>query len=97
MKLAETEDMWGLSCAWRLTIPEIKTAAAELCPAIDADVKRAGMVAQEPWIFVAENLPKNGKTQFNWRCCRPVAELLDYQAPFELRLMQVNVGHPGLP
>ncbi len=84
MRIVETDDMWVLSCARRLAIPQVKGAAAELCPAIDAEIERAGMTAKEPWVFIAENLPKNGKTLFEWRCCRPIAEPLDYDGPFEL-------------
>lgn len=99
MKLLETDDMWVLSCARWLTIPEVKAASAQLCPVIDADIERAGMVAQEPWIFVAENLPKNGKTPFNWRCCRPVVAPAEYKGEFDLLhlepIMVASATHQG--
>lgn len=84
MKIVETEDLWVLSQSRRLTIPQVKAAAAEICPQIDADIKRLGLTPGDPWVFVSYNLPKDGKTPFNWRCCRPILKPASYDGPFEL-------------
>jgi len=84
MQIVETEDLWVLSQSRRLTIPQVKAAAAEICPQIDAEISRLGMSAGEPWIFVSHNLPRNAKTPFDWRCCRPVCRPDFYDGPFEL-------------
>tara|TARA_R110002020_G_scaffold238194_1_gene450635 strand:+ start:1235 stop:1693 length:459 start_codon:yes stop_codon:yes gene_type:complete len=84
MKIVETEDLWVLSQSRRLTIPQVKAAAAEICPQIDAEISRLGMNAHEPWVFVSVNLPKDGKTLFDWRCCRPISKPASYGGSFEL-------------
>jgi effector-binding domain-containing protein len=84
MNIVDTQDLWVVSQSRRLTIPQVKGAATELCPQIDADLTRSGIRAQEPWIFVSYNLPKDGKTLFDWRCCRPISTPSDYDGPFEL-------------
>lgn len=84
MHIVETEDLWVLSQSRRLTIAQVRAAAAEICPQIDAEIKRSGLIAREPWIFVAHNLPRNGTTTFDWRCCRPVSRPAAYDGPFAL-------------
>lgn len=93
MKIIETEDMWVMSCARRLTIPQVKQAAGELCPQIDAEIAKAGMLPREPWVFVARNLPKDSRTLFEWRACRPVIAPADYGGPMDfLRLEPIMVA-----
>ncbi|WP_354042066.1 hypothetical protein [Devosia sp. UYZn731] len=84
MKIIETEDLWVLVRSRRLTIPQVKAAAAEMCPQIDFEIERSGMIGTGPWIFLSHNLPKDGKTLFDWRCCRPVSRPTDYEGRCEL-------------
>lgn len=93
MDIIETEDMWVLRAERRLTIPQIKAAAAELGPQIDASAQHANLTVRAPWIFIAHNLPKDGKTSFEWQICRPLVEAGDYAGPFELvRLEPIMVA-----
>ena len=55
-----------------------------MAPRIDADIKRLGLTPSDPWIFVSHNLPKDGKTLFDWHCCRPIAKPVSYDGAFEL-------------
>lgn len=84
MKIHPTEDMHVLSMARRLTIPEVASAAAELSTAIEAERARAGLAAAGPWTFLAQNLPRDGKTAFDWRICLPVAGAAAYGGPLEV-------------
>ncbi|WP_338719608.1 hypothetical protein [Devosia sp. XK-2] len=84
MKIVETEDLWVLSHHRHLSIAQVKAAAAEICPQIDAEIAAAAMTIAGPWLFVAHNLPKDGKTLFEWRCCRPVIKPDRYEGAFEL-------------
>ena len=99
MNVTETNDMWVLSARRRLSIGQVKAAGAELSPLIDAEIAKAGMTACEPWIFVAHNLPRDGKTLFDWRICRPVVAPLPYEGTFELLhlepIMVASATHRG--
>ncbi|KSV71541.1 hypothetical protein N185_04830 [Sinorhizobium sp. GW3] len=88
-----------LSIARRLTIPEVKTESAVLAPVIEAEMKRAGLTPAGPWIFVAKDLPKNAKTLFDWRICRPVTGGKPYRGELELieleSIMVASTLHQG--
>lgn len=88
MKIHPTEDMHVLSIARRLTIPEVASAAAELSSEIEAERQRAGLAAAGPWTFIAQNLPRDGKTAFDWRICLPVADADAYDGPLEVRHLE---------
>ncbi|WEX07599.1 hypothetical protein [Chelativorans sp. AA-79] len=99
MNIVETPDMWVLSALRRLTIPEVKLAAAELTPAIDAEIEKSGMGIAGPWTFISHNLPMDGRTPFDCRFCRPVAPSSAYEGPFELLhlepIMVASATHQG--
>lgn len=99
MKIVETPDMWVLSAARRLTIPEVRTAAAALTAAIDAEIERKGLKVAGPWVFVSHGLPRDGKTAFPCRFCRPVEPGAAYDGPFELvhlePIMAASTLHQG--
>ena len=96
MRIVETEDMWVLRAARRISISQVKDTAARLGPQIDAEIARAGMLASGPWIFTAHGLPQDGKTLFDWRMCRPVAAPLDYEGPFELIYLESIIAASGM-
>ncbi|WP_421759634.1 hypothetical protein [Devosia sp.] len=83
MEIKEAEPMLVLSARRTLTIPQVKSVAAEITAAIDADIKRDHLEIAGPWVFVAQNLPKDGSTDFDVRFCRPVVSASDYVGAFE--------------
>ncbi|MEI2302341.1 hypothetical protein [Ensifer sp. MJa1] len=99
MQIKETDAMRVLSIARRLTIPEVRTESAALAPVIEAEMERAGLAAADPWIFIAHNLPKNAKTLFGWRICRPVKVGKDYRGGFDIidlePIMVASALHQG--
>ena len=99
MNIKETGAMRVISIQHRLTIPDVRLASAELAPLIDAEIDRAGLKPSGPWIFIAQNLPKNAKTLFDWRICRPVTGGDDYCGDldlFELEpIMVASARHQG--
>lgn len=84
MQIKETPNMRVLSVRRRIAIPEVRTAAAQLAPAIEAEVSRSSMNVVGPWIFISHGLPKDGRTLFDWRICRPVARTPVYSGAFDL-------------
>ncbi|WP_374629490.1 hypothetical protein [Pannonibacter indicus] len=93
MKIHPTEDLRVLSIARRLRIPDVGAAAAELAPVIEADCHRHGLVSAAPWIFIAQGLPRDGKTEFDWRICLPVTGAETYDGPLDfLHLEPVMVA-----
>jgi hypothetical protein len=84
MEIKETPDLWVLRQKKHLRIPDIKLAAAECAPRIEAERIAAGLESDGPWLFIAHNLPKNGKTMFDWEICRPVKKPDHYDGPIEL-------------
>ncbi len=74
MDIKEVPAARVLSAARRLSIRQIAAVSAELTPRIEADCVRCGLVVNGPWSFVAQNLPKDGKTEFDIRFCLPVAD-----------------------
>ncbi|OCP38982.1 GyrI-like domain-containing protein [Ensifer sp. LC163] len=72
MNIKETDAMRVIGVTRRITLADVRHAAAELAPKIDAEIERAGLKPAGPWIFIAQNLPNNANTLFDWRICRPV-------------------------
>ncbi|HEV7304826.1 GyrI-like domain-containing protein [Ensifer sp.] len=99
MHIKETDAMRVLSVARQLTIPQVKTESAVLAPAIEAEMDRAGLKPAGPWIFIAQNLPKDAKTPFDWRICRPVTGGDDYRGNLDLielePVMVASARHQG--
>ena len=99
MLIKETGAMRVLSIARRLTIPDVKNESAALAPVIEAEIERTGMTPAGPWIFIAQNLPKNAKSRFDWRICRPVTGGGDYRGELELidlePIMVASALHQG--
>lgn len=99
MLIKETDAMRVLSIAQRLTIPETRAASAALAPVIEAEIERAGLAPAGPWIFIAQNLPKNAKTAFDWRICRPVTGSKSYCGNLDLielePIMVASALHQG--
>lgn len=99
MQIRETDAMRVISAASTITIPDVRTKSAELAPLIEADIERHGMTVTGPWIFVAHNLPKDSKTTFNWRICRPVTFDRAYDGALDLielePIMVASATHHG--
>jgi hypothetical protein len=99
MHIKETDAMRVLSVTRRLTIPQVKTESAALAPVIEAEMDRAGLAPAGPWIFIAQNLPRDAKTHFDWRICRPVTGGDDYRGTLDLidlePIMVASALHQG--
>ncbi|MGF6173931.1 hypothetical protein [Ensifer sp. 4252] len=99
MNIRETDAMRVMSIARRITIPDVRHAAAELAPLIEAEIGRAGLTPAGPWIFIAQNLPKNATTAFDWRICRPVEGGKDYHGALDMitlePIMVASALHQG--
>lgn len=99
MNIKETDAMRVITIARRITIPDIKHAAAELAPLIDAEIARTGLEPAGPWIFIATNLPKDARTLFDWRICRPVEGGDGYSGPLDMvalePIMVASALHQG--
>lgn len=74
MDIKETPDMWVLSLQQRLKIPDIRNAAAHCAAEIETSIEKEGLTASGPWTFISWNLPRDSKTLFDWRICRPVVK-----------------------
>ncbi|MBW7984647.1 GyrI-like domain-containing protein [Enterobacillus tribolii] len=57
-----------------LTIPDIKILSMVCGKLIETELRRQDISVTGPWIFVANNLPHDGKTLFTMRFCLPVSE-----------------------
>lgn len=84
MQIKETEDMWVLQIGRSLRIPEVKRFAAEYALLIEGQIAAANLTVAGPWLFIAQCLPKDGKTPFDWRICRPVLRPESYDGAIEL-------------
>lgn len=84
MNIVETEDMWVLSAARRLAIRDVGAASEELSPGLLREAEALGVRQAGPWTFIARNLPKDGKTLFDWRICLPIERPESYAGEFEL-------------
>lgn len=99
MEIKETESMLVLSAGRRLTIPQVKLAGAEITAAIEADIERCGLEVAGAWVFIGRNLPRNSKTEFDVRFCRPVVRADGYDGAFEVQqlepIMVASALHQG--
>ncbi len=84
MNIVETDAMRVIGIARRITIPDVRHAAAELTPRIEAEIVRARLKPAGPWIFIAQDLPKDARTVFDWRICRPVECGENYRGVLDL-------------
>lgn len=84
MNIHPTPEMWVLSIARRLRIPDVRTVSGHLAAIIEADREASGLDVAGPWLFLAEDLPRDGKTEFDWRICLPVFGHERYAGPLEL-------------
>ncbi|MAM12411.1 MAG: hypothetical protein CML23_18565 [Rhizobiaceae bacterium] len=78
MKIVETDAFWALTGKRFLAIRDVKAAAATLSPEIESEAAEYGLAMAGPWVFVARNLPQDGKTRFHWTICYPVRKPEDY-------------------
>lgn len=99
MDIKETPDLWVLCEKKKLRVPGIKRAAAEYAIKIEAEIKSSGLEIDGPWLFISLNLPKNGKTFFDWKICRPVKKPEHYKGELELAhlepIMVASKVHQG--
>ncbi len=99
MNIVETQDMWVLSAARRICIRDVAKVSAELSPAMTAEAEESGLVVAGPWIFIANDLPSDGKTPFDWRICLPIERPAVYSGAFELihldPIIAVSALHRG--
>ncbi|WP_106751482.1 hypothetical protein [Pannonibacter carbonis] len=84
MNIHPTPEMWVLSIAKRLRIPDIRAVSGDLAAIIEADRAASGLDVAGPWLFLSRNLPKDGKTEFDWRICLPVSGHERYGGALEL-------------
>ena len=84
MNIVETPDMWVLSAARRISIRDVATVSAELAPLMMAEAEERGLTVSGSWVFIAQNLPRDGKTPFDWRICLPIQQPVAYAGRFEL-------------
>ena len=99
MEIKETEPMLVLSATRRLTIPEVRQVSPELTGRIDAEIGRCGFGMAGPWVFISHHLPRDSRTAFDIRFCRPVANVDGYDGPFEVQqlepIMVASTLHQG--
>lgn len=88
MLIKDTEEMWVLQVGRRLCIPEVRDFAAEYAPLIDRQISASNLTVVGPWHFISQWLPRDGKTPFDWRICRPVARPTAYDGSIELRHLE---------
>jgi len=84
VNIVETQDMWVVSAARRIRIRDVATVSAELSPAMSAEVGELGLTKAGPWVFIAQDLPRDGKTLFDWRICLPIERPAAYTGRFDL-------------
>jgi len=72
LEIKETELLRGLVMRREVTIPEIRSTAAELTSLVEADAARHGLQPVGPWVFIAHGLPRDSKTRFQLTLLRPV-------------------------
>ncbi|MGV8955233.1 MAG: hypothetical protein ACOH2M_29325 [Cypionkella sp.] len=81
MEIKATEAMRVIYCERRIALPQVPTTSAEVSPLIEGEIARCAMQIAGPWVFIAHNLPKESKTLFNLRICRPVRFEGPYDGP----------------
>jgi len=99
MNIVETQDMWVLSAARRICIRQTGDVAAELTPSLLGEVAEFGLRQNGPWTFIAHNLPRDGKTLFDWRICLPIERPDAYAGSLDLMhlepIMVASAVHRG--
>jgi len=99
MDIKETEAMLVLSASRRLSIAAVKQVSAEVTAQLDAEIARSNLEVAGPWVFVARNLPRDSKTEFELRFCRPVQSAHGYDGPFAVErlepIMVASAMHQG--
>jgi len=88
LDIKTTDRMTVLSAERTITIPEIATVSAELCPAMMKDAERHGLAVNGPWTFVSHDLPRDGHTAFRIEFCLPVDTNASYQGGFALKSLE---------
>jgi hypothetical protein len=88
MEIKEAPGMQVLSAARRLTIPQVRAEAAEVTARIAAEAERLGLSANGPWMFIARDLPRDGRTLFEVRFCLPVEGTAMVAGEFELATLK---------
>ena len=93
MEVKYTSDMWGLLVRRKLRISDIRQTASEISPLIEDQIKEEKLQINGPWLFISYNLPKNGKTFFDWEIFRPVQKPDNYYGKIELcHLLPIKVA-----
>lgn len=96
MNIVETQEMWVLSEARRIRIRDVAPVSAELFPAMMAEVEESKLTVAGPWIFISNDLPRDGKTVFDWRICLPIERPARYAGRFELMHLEPIVAASAL-
>ena len=87
MDIKTTDPLTVLSAERRITLGEVATVSAELCPAIEQEAQQHGMAISGPWIFVSHGLPQDAYTAFRIEFCLPVSASGSYQGDFTLKTL----------
>jgi hypothetical protein len=99
LEIKATEAMRVIYCERRITLPQVKQMGAEAGTIIEAEIARCGMQITGPWIFIAHGLPKESKSLFQLRVCRPVQFDGQYDGPAALLdlepIMVASALHQG--
>ncbi|HEV2518156.1 MAG TPA: hypothetical protein VGV07_23095 [Devosia sp.] len=99
MEIKETDAMLVLSASRRLTIAAVKQVSPEVTGDLDAEIARCGLEIAGPWVFVARHLPRDSKTEFELRFCRPVISTAGYDGLFAVErlepIMVASAVHQG--
>ncbi|WP_026789482.1 GyrI-like domain-containing protein [Pleomorphomonas oryzae] len=96
MNIVETQDMWVLSAARRISIRDVAAVSAELGPMMLAEAEELGLTTAGPWVFISQNLPRDGKTPFDWRICLPIERPVAYAGQFEVRHLEPIIAASAL-
>ena len=88
MDIKNTDPVTVLSLERTVTIPQIASVSAELCPLIEEEAARHGLAVVGPWIFVSHGLPQDGRTAFRAAFCLPVSAESAYEGACLLRPLE---------
>ncbi|QFU15807.1 hypothetical protein GDR74_05985 [Microvirga thermotolerans] len=95
MEIKMTNPITVLSAERMLTLPEVASASAELCPAMARDAERHGLTVDGPWIFVSHGLPKDSRTAFRIAFCLPVSVAAPYDGAYAVKTLEPMVCASG--
>jgi hypothetical protein len=84
MQIKKTPELWVLRVPRRLCIADIAVNAASCGALIEHQIAASRLTVAGPWILIANNLPQDPATLFDWACCRPVVKPEKYDGPIEL-------------